>query len=126
VGVARQTVYTWKGSLDEGGIDALRAVPGRGRPARLDEEQLAQLRQALLQSPTECDTCRRPSPVKRHEVERTAKLAFALSHFNRRMKAVEAATCCATNSCLPGHARWVTIGYEAPGTMYSSEEGPSW
>jgi DDE superfamily endonuclease/Winged helix-turn helix len=37
VGVARQTVYTWKGLLDEGGIDALRAVPGRGRPARLDE-----------------------------------------------------------------------------------------
>ena len=45
VGVARQTVYTWKGLLDEGGIDALRAVPGRGRPAKLDEEQLAQLRQ---------------------------------------------------------------------------------
>ena len=33
VGVARQTVYTWKGLLDEGGIDALRAVPPRGRPA---------------------------------------------------------------------------------------------
>ena len=27
VGVARQTVYTWQGLLDEGGIDALRAVP---------------------------------------------------------------------------------------------------
>jgi transposase len=53
VGVARQTVYTWKGLLDEGGIDALRAVPGRGRPAKLDEEQLAQLRRVLLQSPTE-------------------------------------------------------------------------
>jgi transposase len=48
VGVARQTVYTWNGLLD-----ALRAVPGRGRPARLDREQLAQLRHALLQSPTE-------------------------------------------------------------------------
>ena len=32
--------------------------------------------------------------------------------------AIEAVTCCATNSCLPGHARLVTIGYEAPGTMY--------
>jgi len=53
VGVARQTVYTWKGLLDEGGIDALRAVPGRGRPARLDAQQLTQLRQALLQKPTE-------------------------------------------------------------------------
>ena len=53
VGVARQTVYTWKALLDEGGIDALRAVPERGRPARLDEAQLSQLRSALLRSPTE-------------------------------------------------------------------------
>jgi transposase len=53
VGVARQTVYTWKALLDEGGIDALRAVPGPGRPAKLDQTQLAQVRAALLQSPTE-------------------------------------------------------------------------
>ena len=53
VGVARQTVYTWKGLLDEGGVDALRAVPERGRPAQLDEQQLAAVRAALLRSPTE-------------------------------------------------------------------------
>lgn len=53
VGVARQTVYTWKRLLDEGGIDALRELPERGRPARLDEQQLAAVRAALLQSPTE-------------------------------------------------------------------------
>ena len=53
VGVARQTVYTWKGLLDEGGIDALRAVPERGRPAQLDEQQLAALRATLLRSPIE-------------------------------------------------------------------------
>ena len=53
VGVARQTVHTWKGMLDEGGIDALRAVPERGRPAQLDGEQLAAVRAALLRSPTE-------------------------------------------------------------------------
>ena len=35
VGVVRQTVYTWKARLDEGGIDALRAVPGPMRPAKL-------------------------------------------------------------------------------------------
>ena len=29
VGVARQTAYTWKAVLDEGGIDALRAMPTR-------------------------------------------------------------------------------------------------
>lgn len=52
VGVARQTVYTWKRLLDGGGIDALREVPERGRPAQLDEQQLAAVRAALLQSPT--------------------------------------------------------------------------
>ena len=53
VGVARQTVYTWKALLDEGGIDALRAVPERGRPAQLDATQLASVRAAVLPSPTE-------------------------------------------------------------------------
>ena len=53
VGVARQTVYTWKRLLDEGGIDALRAVPERGRPGQLDERQLAAVRASLLQSPTQ-------------------------------------------------------------------------
>lgn len=52
VGVARQTVYTWKGLLDEGGMDALRAVPERGRPAQLDEQQLAAMRVSLLRGPT--------------------------------------------------------------------------
>lgn len=53
VGVARQTVYTWKRLLDEGGINALREVRERGRPAFLDAQQLAVVRAALLQSPTE-------------------------------------------------------------------------
>lgn len=53
VGVARQTVYTWKSVLDEGGIDALRAMPAPGRPARLDEWQLKDLRRTLLQKPSE-------------------------------------------------------------------------
>ena len=53
VGVARQTVYTWKALLNEGGIDALRAMPAPGRPARLDEQQLQALGRALLQRPTE-------------------------------------------------------------------------
>ena len=37
VGVARQTAYTRNAMLDEGRIDALRAMPVPGRPARLDE-----------------------------------------------------------------------------------------
>ena len=53
VGVARQTVYTWKALLDEGGIDALRNMPTRGRPARLDEGQLQALGRTLLDKPTE-------------------------------------------------------------------------
>ena len=48
VGVARQTAYTWKARLDEGGIEALRAMV-TGRPARLDGKQLDALRAALLQ-----------------------------------------------------------------------------
>jgi transposase len=39
--------------LDIGGIEALRAVPSRGRPARLDESQLVGLRRANLLKPTE-------------------------------------------------------------------------
>jgi transposase len=48
VGVARQTAYTWKARLDEGGIDALRAM-AKGRPSQLDNGQLDGLRAALLQ-----------------------------------------------------------------------------
>lgn len=53
VGVARQTVHTWKRLLDEGGMDALRGVLERGRPASLDAPQLAAVRAAVLRSPTE-------------------------------------------------------------------------
>jgi transposase len=49
VGVARQTVYTWKALFDKGGIDALRSVSERGRPAQFE---LAQVRTTLLQSST--------------------------------------------------------------------------
>ena len=48
VGVARQTAYTRKARLDEGGIEALRAMV-TGRPAQVDGKQLAALRDALLQ-----------------------------------------------------------------------------
>ena len=53
LGVARQTIYTCKRLLDEGGIDALRSVPERGRPAQFNDAQLATVRAAILQSPTE-------------------------------------------------------------------------
>lgn len=48
VGVARQTAYTWKARLDEGGIEALRSM-APGRPAQLDATQLDRLRTAVLQ-----------------------------------------------------------------------------
>lgn len=48
VGVARQTAYKWKARLDEGGIDALRAM-SVGRPGQLDAGQRDGLRVALLQ-----------------------------------------------------------------------------
>ena len=50
VGVARQTAYTWKARLDEGGSEALR-VMATGRPARLDASPLEGLPVALLQGP---------------------------------------------------------------------------
>jgi transposase len=53
VSVVRQTVYTWKGLLDEGGIDALRTLPELRRPTQLDSSQRAAVRAALLRSPTE-------------------------------------------------------------------------
>jgi len=46
--VVRQTAYVWKAVLSQGGIDALRAMPARGRPPRLDDEQLQALGRALL------------------------------------------------------------------------------
>ena len=53
LGVARQTVHTWRTLLEEEGFDALRAVRGRGRPARLEPGELASLRRILLQSLTD-------------------------------------------------------------------------
>jgi transposase len=53
VGVARQTVYTWKALFDDGGVDALRSVRPRGRPGKLDAGQHDELRRAILQKPTE-------------------------------------------------------------------------
>ena len=53
VGVARQTACTRKKLLDEGGIDALRAMPPRGRPARLDAQQLQAQGRELLDKPTD-------------------------------------------------------------------------
>ena len=52
IGVARQTVYTWKRILDEQGVDALRQIGHAGRPGSLDAEQFEQLRRALLEGPT--------------------------------------------------------------------------
>jgi transposase len=48
VGMARQTAYTGKARLDEGGIEALRSM-ATGRPAQLDAKPLDALRMALLQ-----------------------------------------------------------------------------
>jgi transposase len=53
VGVARQTIYTWKTILETEGFDAMRSVRARGRPSRLEPADLQSLRRCLLQSPTE-------------------------------------------------------------------------
>ena len=48
VGVARQTAYTWKARLEEGGLEALRSM-ATGRPAQLDKGQRDALATALRQ-----------------------------------------------------------------------------
>jgi len=49
VGVARQTVYTWKRVLGESGVDGLRAMGDAGRPGRLCEADFEWLDAALRQ-----------------------------------------------------------------------------
>jgi transposase len=49
VGVARQTVYTWKKVLDESGIDGLRAMVDVGRPGQLSPADFKWLDAALRQ-----------------------------------------------------------------------------
>jgi transposase len=53
VGVARQTVHTWKARLDKGGLDALRAMGEKGRPPKLSNSQVGRLRRTLRTSPSE-------------------------------------------------------------------------
>ena len=48
VGAASSSVSRWKQALDEGGLEALKAKPHPGRPARLSTEQKKQLVQVLL------------------------------------------------------------------------------
>jgi transposase len=52
IGVSRQTAYSWKHLLEQGGMEALRNLNRGGRPARWDEQDKAWLIQALLEGPT--------------------------------------------------------------------------
>jgi transposase len=51
VGAAPSSVSRWKQELDKGGLEALKAKPHPGRPARLSMEQKKQLEQVLLKGP---------------------------------------------------------------------------
>jgi Transposase and inactivated derivatives len=51
VGAPRQTVYRWLGVLQEEGIDGLREMSKGGRPSLMSDEQIGQLREALLAGP---------------------------------------------------------------------------
>jgi transposase len=51
VGVTRASVSGWNRRLEEGGLDALRSLGARGRPASLDEHDRQRLKQLLLQGP---------------------------------------------------------------------------
>jgi transposase len=90
VGVARQTVYTWRAVLNESGIDALRAMGGRGRPAQLDALQLERLRRCLLDSPTEHGFGTELWTLKRVRIliERTFDVSFSEVHVWRILGAL--------------------------------------
>ncbi len=51
VGAAPSSVSRWKQKMDEGGLEALKAKPHPGRPARLSREQKKELEQVLLKGP---------------------------------------------------------------------------
>ncbi len=51
VGAPRQTVYRWLGVLQEEGIDGLREMSKGGRPSLMSDEQIGELREALLAGP---------------------------------------------------------------------------
>lgn len=51
VGASPSAVHGWKQALAEGGPEALKAKPQRGRPAELKAEQRAELEQLLLEGP---------------------------------------------------------------------------
>jgi transposase len=89
VGVARQTAYTWKARLGEGGIEALRAMTN-GRPAQLDGKQLDALRTALLQGAMAHDFGTELWTLKRVRVliERLYDVRFSQVHVWRLLGAL--------------------------------------
>ena len=49
LGVSAESVRRWKRVWEEGGTDALRRRPASGRPPKLDDVQVEQVRTALEQ-----------------------------------------------------------------------------
>ncbi|MGW7198488.1 helix-turn-helix domain-containing protein [Streptomyces chryseus] len=49
LGVSDESVRRWKGVWEEGGTDALRRRPATGRPPKLNDDQVEQVRTALEQ-----------------------------------------------------------------------------
>lgn len=89
VGVSRQTAYTWKARLSEGGIEALRGMT-TGRPAQLDEQQLQGLRIALLEGAMAHDFGTELWTLKRVRVliERLYEVRFSEVHVWRVLGAL--------------------------------------
>lgn len=53
-GVPRRTLNSWLQKVDEFGFESLRAVKQSGRPTRLSESQLAEIKVALEGEPEDC------------------------------------------------------------------------
>jgi transposase len=78
LGAGRRTVQEWVRRYNAEGLDGLVDRPGRGRPCRLTEEQLARLRDRIDAGPTPEDgTCTLRGPEVRALLEREFGVAYS-------------------------------------------------
>jgi transposase len=78
LGGGRRTVQQWIARYNAEGIDGLNDKPGRGRPCRLSDDQLVELRQRIDAGPTPEDgVCTLRGPEVRALLEREFGVAYS-------------------------------------------------
>ena len=78
LGVGRRTVQEWIARYNAEGVDGLNDRPGRGRPCRLSDDQLLQLRDRIDAGPTADDgTCTLRGPEIRALLRREFGVTYS-------------------------------------------------